>query len=552
MRRALAILFLLQAGVAAFAAASESVFYCGEEDGVVLDLSTAGASGSLNGAIFQQVAAPFAENKLIEPFARIQRFGCEEGYNTSVTSPPMDVVFGPSHDLLLTDVPIVSIAGEMYRQVLLRVQENPGDEPLLLMDLRIYQSNAPILISEETDLAPYTPIYDIDAASNRHILLRDVHSGNADYVAYIPNNLFGAEPYVHLFCKFAFSSDGFEEWFVVKPFPGTPTANAGGPYLGAINTSISFNGGASSDPDGDALTYAWSFGDGGTGTGVAPTHTYLAPDVYDVCLTVSDAQYSSDPHCTIAVAYDPEAGFVSGGGWFNSPQGAYKSNPDATGRATFGFLSKYKRGASVPNGETHFQFSAGDLNFNSAAYSWLVVNQSGSNAQFMGTGAINGAMTASGSPYKFMVWATDASPDRFRIRIWEEDASGFEQDVYDNGVSQAIDAGSIVVQTGSKKASAIAGAGAQLRLGSASPNPFHGSTRVHYAVGVPEAKVDIAVFDVTGRRVRSLVSGVRSSGSHTVSWDGRSDRGERVAKGVYFLVAQVGDQKQTMRVAHLR
>jgi flagellar hook assembly protein FlgD len=71
-------------------------------------------------------------------------------------------------------------------------------------------------------------------------------------------------------------------------------------------------------------------------------------------------------------------------------------------------------------------------------------------------------------------------------------------------------------------------------------------------VNGPATQVEIAVFDVAGRRVRNLVSGVQGPGHYTASWDGRSDRGDRVAQGVYFLIASVGDQKQLVRVAHLR
>ena len=46
-----------------------------------------------------------------------------------------------------------------------------------------------------------------------------------------------------------------------------------------------------------------------------------------------------------------------------------------------------------------------------------------------------------------MLWAGDDMPDTFRIRIWEEDESGVETDVYDNGFDQAIGGGSIVIHT---------------------------------------------------------------------------------------------------------
>ena len=223
-----------------------------------------------------------------------------------------------------------------------------------------------------------------------------------------------------------------------------PVANPGGPYLGAVNTAIAFDGSASSDADGDPLTYAWTFGDDGTAAGAAPTHSYAAADVYSVCLTVNDGTVDSQPACTLAVVYDPTGGFVTGGGWIDSPAGAYKPDPDLSGAATFGFVSKYKKGAQAPTGTTQFQFDAAGFSFVSDTYEWLVVNQAGANAQFKGSGTVNGGLDPNGQAYKFMIWATDGEPDTLRIKIWWE-AGGVETDVYDNGAEQAIGAGNIVV-----------------------------------------------------------------------------------------------------------
>jgi hypothetical protein len=66
----------------------------------------------------------------------------------------------------------------------------------------------------------------------------------------------------------------------------------------------------------------------------------------------------------------------------------------------------------VPTGSTEFQFKAGGLNFHSDDYQWLVV--AASKAIYKGTGTVNGA-----SGYSFMLTATDGSPDRFRIWIWQ-------------------------------------------------------------------------------------------------------------------------------------
>jgi len=237
-----------------------------------------------------------------------------------------------------------------------------------------------------------------------------------------------------------------------------PTANPGGPYLGAINTAISFDGSGSSDADGDALTYTWTFGDGSTGTGVTPSRSYAAAGIYDVCLKVNDITANSPHACTLAVVHDPSAGSVTGGGWIDSPAGACKADPALVGKATFGFVSKYKRGASVPTDNTQFQFDVAGLSFYSEAYEWLVVNQGGTNAQFKGTGMINGSLDSNGNPYRFMLWAGDGATtggsDTFHIQIWWEGADAVEYEVYDNGLErsgcetgQPIGGGSIVVHT---------------------------------------------------------------------------------------------------------
>ncbi|HNS52057.1 MAG TPA: hypothetical protein PKO09_12850 [Anaerolineae bacterium] len=73
-------------------------------------------------------------------------------------------------------------------------------------------------------------------------------------------------------------------------------------------------------------------------------------------------------------------------------------------------------------------------------------NQGGTNAQFKGSGLVNGGLDPNGYQFRFMVWAGDGSPDTFRIKIWWDDG-GTEVVVYDNGVQQAIGAGNIVIHT---------------------------------------------------------------------------------------------------------
>lgn len=73
-----------------------------------------------------------------------------------------------------------------------------------------------------------------------------------------------------------------------KKYNYRPIAHAGGPYEGIVHQPIQFDGAASSDREGDPLTYTWNFGDGTTGTGATPSHTYSSKDVFTVELTVND------------------------------------------------------------------------------------------------------------------------------------------------------------------------------------------------------------------------------------------------------------------------
>jgi DNA/RNA endonuclease G (NUC1) len=69
-----------------------------------------------------------------------------------------------------------------------------------------------------------------------------------------------------------------------------PVAVLDGPYTGSEGSAITMSGAGSSDPDGDALTYAWDFGDGNRATGSSVSHTYAENGSYTVTLTVTDAR----------------------------------------------------------------------------------------------------------------------------------------------------------------------------------------------------------------------------------------------------------------------
>jgi len=79
------------------------------------------------------------------------------------------------------------------------------------------------------------------------------------------------------------------------------------------------------------------------------------------------------------------------------------------------------------------------------------------------------------------------------------------------------------------------------------PNPFNPATTISFAVP-RTGEVQLAVYDIAGRRVATLVDGVVTAGHHEVTWQGRNDRGQNVASGVYFCRLVDGESLQTRKM----
>jgi len=227
------------------------------------------------------------------------------------------------------------------------------------------------------------------------------------------------------------------------------------------------------------------------------------------CATSTDAYFS---------VYDPNAGFVTGGGWINSPAGAYSPDPTLTGKANFGFNAQYKKGNNTPDGNTQFQFQAGNLNFKSTNYSTGSLVVAGAKAIFQGTGTINGT-----GNYNFMISAIDGTisggggVDKFRIKIWtNSNGSGV---VYDNNSgsannsdpSTALGGGSIVIHNSNSNKSRIMSSAVEVNSNQpdgqtgtgklsvkVAPNP----TSYYFTLGLQslsKENIKLVVTDITGR-----------------------------------------------------
>lgn len=347
---------------------------------------------------------------------------------------------------------------------------------------------------------------------------------------------------------------------VFVAFPNDPpTVTISGPASGtvvAVGTPLAFTG-SFTDETGDTHTAEWTFDSitqpgsvNETNQTVSATHSFTDPGVYFVTLTVTDNHGESGSATTvedldaIVVVYDPSGGFVTGGGWIDSPAGAYVADPDLTGKANFGFESKYKKGASTPSGKTEFQFKVAGLSFRSADYDWLVV--ANARAMFKGTGAVNGA-----GSYSFMLTAIDGAmpggggSDRFRIKIWDKIT---EARVYDNQLDApdgtdpitTLGGGSIVIHTGgASMANSVPGAPAAAQPSSfalhpAAPNPMLRNMQVRFDLP-SRSHVNLTVYDPAGRQVATLAASEFEAGRHARAWDGRDGSRAPVGPGIYFV-----------------
>ena len=83
------------------------------------------------------------------------------------------------------------------------------------------------------------------------------------------------------------------------------------------------------------------------------------------------------------------------------------------------------------------------------------------------------------------------------------------------------------------------------------PNPFNSDTVIRFAL--PQSgEVELAVFNLAGQQVATLVQGQWEAGSYAVRWDGRDEGGKGLASGVYLYRLRAGKQVETRKLALVR
>jgi PKD repeat protein len=306
-----------------------------------------------------------------------------------------------------------------------------------------------------------------------------------------------------------------------------PTANPGGPYTQFVGQPVEFDGSASSDPDaGQTLSFSWDFGDGVSGTGATPSHTYPVSGNYVVSLTVTDNGTPAFNHTatTLAVIQDYIPIDIV------LPSGALpiiKTN--GNGMVKFGIEclswpvtdidpATIKIRTTYPNAGTVSEVSVvpektlkvGDINGNLFYDLDIAIRSSAIKPLLL--------HVPKGALVTLVFVASAASDGRILFR-------------------GTID----LTKSGAAGVSAAA-----------APNPFRPETKIAYAVreGGP---VSIRIFSVDGRLVRTLMDAEHTAaGSHEVTWNGLNDQGARVVAGIYYVKTVASNETSVLKLAVMK
>jgi len=172
---------------------------------------------------------------------------------------------------------------------------------------------------------------------------------------------------------------------------------------------------------------------------------------------------------------------------------------------------------------------------------------------FSGTASLTVADRGAGGSLNILFTADCEIPGALRepseTVIVADEADGYDDDVREEmGSRVELECGLVLTIEGSVAIEdpQVPGDTPQTRLALAqnAPNPFNPQTEIAFSLAGPEP-VKLAVYDMQGRLVRTLVDELRTAGEHSVIWDGTDDRGQRVASGSYLYRLQTADRLLT-------
>jgi flagellar hook assembly protein FlgD len=83
------------------------------------------------------------------------------------------------------------------------------------------------------------------------------------------------------------------------------------------------------------------------------------------------------------------------------------------------------------------------------------------------------------------------------------------------------------------------------------PNPFNPGTTISYRIP-SAARVTIAIYNVLGQRIRTLVNQVKTAGEYTVYWDGKDELGRDMGSGIYYYTMKAGKYQVSRKMLLVR
>ncbi|NNF33983.1 MAG: T9SS type A sorting domain-containing protein, partial [Saprospiraceae bacterium] len=302
-----------------------------------------------------------------------------------------------------------------------------------------------------------------------------------------------------------------------------------------------------------------------TGDALSSSYTYTVPGSYNIIVTLEDAcgEIAEGVIENVEVIGSSFEGFVKGAGFFQSPQGAYKPNPHASGRFLFGFLVKNRERYDHPKGGTIFFFRAGRMLFSSKEYEYLRVNEG--EAIYQGTGRVNRRKNV-----HFKVTAIDGqasntdeyTSDAIKIKIWNEDGVIYENDLteiyaghiwiypYTRRLASARTVAPETYQEVDETTPTIEDLISEYGESNimAYPNPFNESINIEY-IPLMTGRTSVRIYDLQGRIVTTIFDGEVEE-FLPLNWEFKPD--EYLDNGVYLLRIEDGLLPQTIRLNYHR